>query len=220
LNDSQPGVDRLTLIAIAVVAYALANLVHEGLLALLALRARLGTSTATRYFLWLFMTVNLLQAAGYWLFSGLANIGDWAVVIGGFSPRGAFRVGLAALGASAYWGAILLSLRELATFLAPGASGWRHALPLTVVPYVAGGILYVAAGVLNPVGWRLVLVSAAAAAFGGTSALAWMAQLLRDEARFPRRAPTPSLPRSAAWIAAGTIVALLFVLVLGPGVRF
>ena len=32
------------------------------------------------YFLWLFATVNLLMGAGYFLFSGIADIGDWVDV--------------------------------------------------------------------------------------------------------------------------------------------
>lgn len=263
-------IHRPTLVAIAVVAYALANLVHEGLghggacllaggrplalsaihfeedpgtldavgekwlaaggtianivvggLALAALRAARRASTAWRYFLWLLMTVNLLQAAGYWLFSGLGNVGDWAGVIEGWTPHWAFRLGLAVLGGAAYWGVVILSLRELAPFLGGGAGRWRHAVPLTLVPYLAGGILYVAAGIPNPVGWQLVLISAAAASFGGTSALAWMAQLLRDQAQRPGfDGPATSLPRSVGWLAAGVVVALLFVCVLGPGIRF
>jgi hypothetical protein len=263
-------ISRPTLVAIAVVAYALANLAHEGLghggacllaggsplalsaihfeadpgslapsaqkwvaaggtianlvvgvLALLALHACWRAPTAGRYFLWLFMTVNLLQAAGYWLFSGLGNIGDWAVVIEGSSPHWAFRLGLAFLGGAAYVGFVVFALHELAPFLGSDAERLRRAVALTVIPYLAGGLLYVVAGFPNPVGVLLVLISAAAASFGGTSALAWMAQLLRNETRFPPHAgPEPDLPRSTSWLAAGVVVALLFVLVLGPGVRF
>jgi hypothetical protein len=263
-------IDRPTLVAIAVVAYALANLVHEGLghggacllaggrplalsaihfeedpgtldavgekwlaaggtianvavgvLALVALRAARRAPSAGRYFLWLLMTVNLLQAAGYWLFSGLGNVGDWAGVIEGFSPHWAFRLGLALVGLAAYVGVVVLSLRELAPFLGSGTDRLRRAVTLTVIPYLAGGLLYVAAGLPNPVGWMLVLISAAAASFGGTSALAWMAQLLRNEARFsPQGGEAPSIPRSLPWLAAGVVVTLLFVGVLGPGVRF
>ena len=94
------------------------------------------------------------------------------------------------------------------------------AVPLTVIPYLAGGILYVAAGFLNPVGPRLVLISAAAASFGGTSGLAWMAQLLRNQHRFPPDDGAPlRIPRCGPWLAAGVAVALLFVGVLGPGIR-
>jgi len=268
LSPSKP-IDLATLVAIAVVAYAVANLVHEGLghggaclvaggrplalsaihfeedpgslgataqkwvaaggtianvvvggLALLALRAT-RRATNARYFLWLLATVNLLQAAGYWLFSGLGNVGDWAAVIEGLAPHGAFRLGLALVGGTAYVGVVVLSLRELAPFLGSGAERMRRAVALTLIPYLAGGILYVAAGIPNPVGWRLVLISAAAASFGGTSGLAWMAQLLRNGTRFPPREGEPkALQRSIPWLAAGAVVALVFVLVLGPGIRF
>jgi len=265
-----PDVDRPTLVAIAVAAFALSNVVHEalghggaclltggravalsaihfdgdiaglspaagkwvaaggtlanlalGLVAAAALRTSRGAPGPARFFLWLSMTVNLLQAAGYWLFSGLGRIGDWAVVIDGWTPQWAFRLGLAALGGAAYWAVVLLSLRELSPLLGTGPGRLRRAISLTVVPYLAGGILYVAAGLLNPVGARLVLISAAAASFGGTSGLAWMAQLLRNGRLFPpRHGPALRIARSVPWLVAGGAVTLLFVGVLGPGIRF
>ena len=121
---SDRALDRMTLVAIAIVAYALANVIHEGLghggtcvavggrltalsavhaecaaegrgllanslvtaagtlanllagaTAWLLLRRQEARLTSRRYFLWLFMTLNLLQGTGYWLFSGVANIG-------------------------------------------------------------------------------------------------------------------------------------------------
>lgn len=264
------GLDRPTLVCIALVAYALANVAHEGLghggaclasggraialsavyfecdpsafgphgdkwesaggtlvnlllggSALLALRLRRRSATSTRYFLWLVMTVNLLQGAGYWLFSGLGNVGDWARVIDGWMPHWAWRMGLALAGGGAYWGTIQLSLRELLPFLGQDGERLRRARTLCLAPYVAGGLLYVAAGLLNPVGWALVLISAAAASFGGTSGLAWMSDLLRDQDRFAPSSDAPlRLARSASWIGAGLLIAAAFVLVLGPTVRF
>ena len=138
-----------------------------------------------------------------------------------WTPHAAFRLGLAVVGLAAYVGVVVLSLRELAPFLGSGADRLRRAVILTVTPYLAGGLLYVAAGLPNPVGWKLVLISAAAASFGGTSALAWMAQLLRNETRFPPDpGDAPALPRSVPWLVAGVVVTLLFVFVLGPGIRF
>lgn len=261
--------DSLTLVAIAIVAYALANMVHEGvghagtcvavgarLAALSAIHAecssegqttagRLVTAAGTlanllagavafwllrrshasppsswRYFLWLFMTLNFLQAAGYWLFSGLGNVGDWAQLVAGLEPRWLYRLALAALGGAGYWAAIQLGLRTLNAFVGHGPERLRRARTLTLLPYLVGGLLYVAAGLLNPVSPLLVLISAAAASFGGASALAWMAQLLRSP-RFPPGTGSPLvLERSSAWIAAGAATALVFVALLGPGLRF
>ena len=223
-----------TVIAIALVAFALTNLAHEGLghggmcvamggeprvlnavyfdcgrgdvtdagsrwisaggtltnlafaaLTALLLRARFVRAATGRYFLWLFLTLNLLQAFGYWMFSGLGGIGDWNAVVAGSPNYPLWRIALAVAGTAAYiFVAVQIALRGLLQFLDAGEPGRvARAVRLTVVPYLAGGVLYVTAGLLNPESPMLVLISAAAASFGGASALAWMAQLLRNRER-------------------------------------
>src|SRR5438270_2985892 len=54
-----------------------ANLVAAAI-AILLLRRQRGPARSGWFFLWLGASVNLLAAAGYPLYSGLANIGDWA----------------------------------------------------------------------------------------------------------------------------------------------
>jgi hypothetical protein len=260
--------DRLTLVAIAWLAYTVANVAHEGVghggaclvvggrpvalsavhfegdldrlppsarrweaaggtlvnfacgaLCLLLLRRR-GEPSPARYFLWLLGTLSLLQAFGYWLFSGIGRIGDWAAVWDGVEPAWVWRVGLALAGAAGYWTTIVVSLRLLLPFVGSGPGRGRRALALTVVPYLAGGLLYVAAGALNPHGARLVAISAAAASFGGASALAWMTQLLRDEKAYPPTVgPGLALPALIGWRLAGLLVAAAFVFALGPSIR-
>ena len=84
--------------------------------------------------------------------------------------------------------------------------------------YVAGGLLYVAAGLLNPESPMLVLISAAAASFGGASALAWMTQLLRNRERYPPSSePALGIARSWPWLVAGALTAA--VLHRRPGTR-
>lgn len=196
-------------------AGSLVNLVLAGLSVALLTRARRPRAV---YFLWLFATINALQAAGYWLFSGLGGIGDWAVVVEGWQPAWAWRSLLAVGGGAGYYGFVVASLRRLATFVGPGQGRVALAVRLTVVPYLAGGLLYVGAGLLNPLGILLVLISGAAASLGGTSALAWMAQLLRDPERArPATDPPFELARSFGWIAAGALAAALFIGILGPG---
>jgi hypothetical protein len=179
-----------------------------------------------RYFVWLLMTVNLLQGGGYFLFSGIGNIGDWAEIIRGLQPAWAWRIGLAALGAVTYLIFVRIALRVVLQFLPDaGEPRWRSAKKLMLVPYIAGGVLSCIAGMLNPVGMILVAISAAAASLGGTSGLAWMWKFLRGD-----KIPSPSsvhsgedgvgLPRSIPWIVAATAAGIVFVGVLGPGIRF
>lgn len=191
-----------------------------GFVCWLALRLVNQTHSRLRYFLWLLMTGNLLSAGGYFMFSGIGNFGDWADVIRGFSPAWLWRVGLTLLGVVSYLSAVWLALRELRPFLSE--HDWRRggAKDLTIVPYLAGGVLSTVAGILNPVSWILVPLSAAAASFGGTSGMAWMTQCLGT--RFAPKIPTQpfDLPRSRPWIIAALIAATLFIGVLGRGVRF
>ena len=203
-------------------AGTLTNLAFAALTALL-LRARLVRAATGRYFLWLFLTLNLLQAFGYWMFSGIGGIGDWNAVVADSPNYALWRIALAVAGTAAYmFVAVPIALRRLLPFLTARDPGrMAAAVRLTVVPYIAGGMLYVTAGLLNPESPWLVLISAAAASFGGASALAWMAQLLRNRERYPPAARRPlGIARSWPWLIAGAIVALLFIAVLGPGIRF
>jgi hypothetical protein len=260
--------DRLTIIAISALAYALANLVHEGLghggacillgakptmfnasffsydestasdgvqraiaaagsivnllvgLPLVALlRSRVRLAPRGRYFLWLFCAVNLLTAFGYLLFSGVGGIGDWARVIKGAQPAWLFRLVLAGLGAWLYFViAPRLLMPTLDPFLGrdPGARVAR-ARQLSLIPYLAGAATLVVAGLLNPLGMKIVLISAAAASLGGTSLLAWYPSIPRSPSSFATETPL-GVARSIPWIVAAAVAMIFFVLVLGRGI--
>jgi hypothetical protein len=85
-------------------------------------------------------------------------------------------------------------------------------------PYLAGSVSLVIAGILNPYGMKIVLISAVAAGFGGTSLLAWYFDLPRRATAAASAAPL-AIERSWPWIVAGVIELAIFVVVLGPGVR-
>jgi len=55
------------------------------------------------YFLWLFTTLNLLMGAGYFLFSGVGNIGDWADVASDTVSPFIWRPAMAVLGGALYF---------------------------------------------------------------------------------------------------------------------
>jgi hypothetical protein len=263
---SEDSIDWLTVIAIAALAYTIANVVHEGLghggavlllgarptmfnaiffnydestasttaqrlisaggsianllvgLPLLALLPRIR-STRWRYFLWLFAAVNILTAFGYFLFSGIGGVGDWSRVFAGLAPAWLIRCGLSVIGAVLYFVvAPRLLMPPLDPFLGRDpAMRERRARALSLIPYLAGGAALVAAGLLNPLGWKIVLISAVAASFGGTSLLAWYPAIRREPASGTPETPL-GIPWSSAWTVAAAVVLLLFVFLLGPGI--
>ena len=196
----------------------LANLV-AATVAVGLLRRRRECANAQEFFLWLFATVNLLQAAGYLLYSGVSNIGDWAAVVLGLTPIWFWHGALLFLGACGYWIATRWSMGQLGRRLhGSGAARVAEANRYTLTAYVVGGLLSLLAGLFEPGGALIVLISGVAASLGGTSALAWGPQLLRD----PHLGEPAALPlrvtRDWRWIGAGAITAAVFVFVLGRGV--
>jgi len=262
--DRPEGLHKPTWIAIAGVAYTLANVAHEGLghggacllvhghpqiltslhfgwdeasvgegarrfiaaggtivnlalgvIALLLLRAWKGGAHG-RLFLWLFAMINLFQAAGYWMFSGIGNIGDWAEVVKGWHPAWAWRGGLAVIGGLAYTGVAKVAAEVLRPWI--GAERpLARARSLALGAYFTGGLLYCVSGLFNPEGLVLVLISGAAASFGGTSGLLWFHEFLRGGT--PASDPALALPAHRGWMVAGLVAAALFIGVLGPGIR-
>jgi hypothetical protein len=266
----KPGPDLLTLAALAVVAYALADVVHEGIghggtcllvggrprvlttmqfegdteglpaladrliaaggavanlvagmVALPLLRRGRDRSPATWLFLWIFISVNLMQATGYWLFSGIGGVGDWVEVIRGGTPAWAWRLALAVAGGLSYFLAVRWSMKALAARLEEtGSARVKPAYVYTLTPYLVGGSLYVLAGLLNPAGLLLVAVSAVASSLGGTCGFAWGPQLLHDPDIPSASGPVEPLTRSWGWVALAGVMGLAFVGVLGPGIHF
>jgi hypothetical protein len=186
----------------------LANLIF-GLLSWGAVRA-VKQSAPWRYFFWLLMTFNLFSVGGYFLFSGIGNISDWAALVAGWQPPWAWRVGLAALGIVTYFFVFVpLSLRELRPFLGKDAKiRVRRARQLTVTSYLTAGVIGCVAGALNPVRPLLILISAAAASFGGNSGLAWMWNLLYGPRIPSSEFQMPEIERSRGWIIAAVVLAI------------
>jgi hypothetical protein len=115
-----------------------------------------------------------------------------------------------------------LSLLELRPLIGSDpATRQARAKGLSKLPYFAGGTLACIAGSLNPAGWILVALSAAASTFGGTSGLIWMMEWLRGD-RIPLGSYAEPMPirRSWAWIVSAAALALAFIALLGPGLRF
>jgi len=202
----------------------IANLVFGlGALALYR-KAPRASSQLWRFSVWLFAAVNLMAGTGYFLFSGVGGIGDWAVVIDGLEPSWLWRAILAVGGAALYFATTVYLFNALGPLIGEARpERYRRARGLATVSYIAGGALSLLAGFLNPSGLALVAISGAAASLGGTSGLLWGPQMLRGAPTAVANAPPTdpeAIPRSWPVIALGGAMSILFVVVLGHGIHF
>jgi hypothetical protein len=188
----------------------LANLI-VGSGSLLASR-KLEDRANLRYFFWILAAFNLLSGAGYFMFSGIFGFGDWYEVIQGLPHQFAVRAGMTVLGAGLY----ALVVRLLAVSVHPFVPDRPTYNVVGRLPYYAAGIFSCLAGMLDPLGLKLLLVSTIPAAFGGSSGLIWANELM------PRRAPDQSLVvhRAPAWWIAAVVVGICYIVLLGRGVQF
>lgn len=200
----------------------IATLALGGLAALLYQRTTREDSPVRRYTLWLFAAVNLMQATGYLLYSGLGDLGDWSVVIDGWTPASLWRVGLVAIGLPTYVLVTAWLFRQL-TPLAGEARPRRylHARRLGGIAYVAGAALEVLAGLGKQGGGTLVLLSGVAASLVSTSGLLWGPRTLRGP-RTPSTmavVPVELVERSWTAIILAATCAAAFIVLLGRGLR-
>jgi len=234
----------LTLIAIACCAYAAADLAHETLghggaclasggkillidttfedcsvhsrwidgagpltgiaVALLAWLGALNTQvTNLRVFLVLLFADAMFWNIGYMLKSGMASAGDWHFLIEGLQPANAWHIGLAIAGLALYIIAMRMLVRAWPT--GRGMSSGQFA----VIAYLTAAILSAAAGFLDPRGPHTILSDALPSSLAAVG-LPLVGLRQRTEIGI---APSP------VGIAVGAVSAVIFVAILGPGIR-
>ncbi len=182
------------------------------------LRAMRRPTGPLYYFVWLAMTVNLLQAGGYLMVSPLAGFGDWKEFIRGLAQPLLWRLVLTALGLVISGAALRFAVGTLEPLLGSWLEERRQRSRwLCWLPYgFAGALVFSVAALFNP-GGKVFLLTSAAAHLGGTAWLAWLPAWIR-----PSQSAVPTTPlaigRHHGWIAAGLVAVLVCIFVLGPAV--
>lgn len=170
------------------------------------------------YFLWLVGCINLMDGAGYFLFSGILGLGDWQEVLVGLPHYAALRVGMSIFGAALYFLVVKVIALVLEPFC-PDRTRYRS-LYNTVgrLPYYAACGFYCLAGAFDPLGLQMLFLSTIPAAFGGNSGLMWADSLLpkiSDEGKIPL-----IVTRAPAWWVTAAVLGLGYIVILGRGVHF
>jgi hypothetical protein len=121
------------------------------------------------------------------------------------------------IGVLLYVATVRWAVSLMAKMVSAGEVNRSDLARLTVPAYVAGGILFVAAAVFNPVGPSLILASGAGASLGLTFGLLLVPRMI--EAETEQRTVAQFLPLNWSWIIVAVLVAAVFIGVFGPGVR-
>lgn len=180
------------------------------------LRSAQHASMSTRYFLLITCAFNLFTGTGYFFFSGVTDFGDWAAVISGLHPHWLWRALLVFVGVCSYYAAVLVVGIGLVRYVGIPRDQQRRLRKLTIVPYFSAILLASVAGLLNPLGIQLLWQSALPATAGGQSGLLWLQYYIP-------RGTTPEvtsqqISRNYVWIGVATVLACIYVIVLGRGI--
>ncbi len=188
-----------------------------GFVCWLALRAARNASAQTRFFLLIACAFNLFSGTGYFFFSGVTNFGDWQQVIAGMRPYWLWRTMLIVVGVAAYYGAMRIVGGSLVRYLGVSPSEHPRFRRLTWTPYFAAIAIEVIAGLRNPLGLPLVFESALPATAGAQCALLFLVYYVpRSAVPGPNSQP---ITRSYSWIIISAALAVVFVVVLGRGIK-
>jgi len=196
-------------------AQILAALITFGLLRLI----KRGNAN-TRYFLWLFTTNSLFSVGGYLMIPTLFGFGDWESFVRGLPSPDIWKIGLVLLGVLISLLGLFLGVRYLEPFAGRATTGpearRRRRLKLIFTPYLVSGIVATLASVFNPTSPLLILISGAAASFGGNAFLLFILSFAHKTPATTSEIPlTPT--RDWLWIGLGIVALFVFFFVLGPG---
>ena len=120
------------------------------------------------------------------------------------------------VGASSYYAAVLVVGIGLVRYVGVPRDQQGRLRKLTIVPYFSAVVLASVAGLLNPLGMQLLWQSALPATAGGQSGLLWL-QYYTPRRTEPKRVPE-QVGRNYVWIGLATVVAFIYVVVLGRGI--
>jgi len=193
-----------------------------GLLIWTFLRKSRNLPSPTQYFLWLFMLMNWLNGSGYFMFSGIANVGDMAHVISGWEPAWLWRILMTIVGTLMFVFFVWLALREFGKMIGGEADEqiWR-ANKLGLLSYFTAFVVVLLAGLFNPNGFAsLPVIAGLLAVAGGMSPLVWMMQWFRAKSFVKLDKRPLEIQRSWQLIVASGIVVFVYAFILGRTLYF
>jgi len=186
------------------------------LLAVLGLMLMKRSAPRASFFLALVCAFSLFAGAGYLVFAGLTDFGDWYSLLQGHSSWDPLRIVLLLSGALLWIASLFIVGSWLRRRSGPGSQR-RRVASLTFVAWLSLVVLAAVAAAVNRLGIRFILLSDFPATVFAQIGLLFVPLCI---ARGSSRAQDLSEPitRSWSWIAASAVTTSAFLAVLGRGI--
>lgn len=194
-----------------------------GTLFWLALRQAQAYSAKIKLLFWYFMLANWLSGTGYLMLSGIAGIGDYAVVIDGLQPAWLWRVLMAIVGIGSYMFVVYLSLKVWGRLVGgiEEAEQIGRSVKIGLVLYGASLLVTVGSGLFNPYGFgSFPVVIGIIATAGSAFPLVWMMQWFRAKMFAKQTGIALVVQRDWVLIGVGLVCFVLYTAVLGSTIYF
>jgi hypothetical protein len=196
---------------LVLVAGATANIVlGTALYPLFRFLIHRNANLTLRLFLWLLIALNFFLGFVYLFYSGVFGVADFSMAIVSLPHHALLRVLEVVIGA-------LLCIATVRFFAASFARFSENLWRLSLVPYVSASLIFCAAGLRNPAGFYIMIISVIPSALIGQSILVFVTPL----ARRLRTAPPP--PNAIPFSPTAILIALVFIVIIfltAPGVPF
>lgn len=180
--------------------------VIAGALAWFLCKSQRNWSTAKRLFLVYTMAFNFFWAAGYFIYSGAADTGDWAIALGGPPLSLGGRVALVSAGLGSYFACARIIGRPLRRVTSDVS------LTVTTIPYLAAGIAACVAALFSRVDTSGAIAGAFRETFLGNIVLLLLARKRRDDMA------AAVVTRDDRWLITSVVLFVAFAATLGRGI--
>ena len=210
------------IIRISAVAGPIANIFMGGLSWLVLARIKKATSQ-TKFLLWLFGTINLMTVGANLLFSALTGTGDFGFNRDGLfyytEPASVWRLITIFVGVVFYYFIFRLAQKQFNQIIGgTGVDRYDRAKVLLIGAYASIIILAAFIGIFSPNGFLIFTSSSAASSLFGTSGILVILRFIDNSTNaFAERL---FINQNWWWVMTGFTAALLYALLIAPGVHF
>ncbi len=162
------------------------------------------------------MSFNLFWGTGGLIYSGITNTDDWSYLIAGLQPAWFWRTILVIIGVVLYYSTIRIASAKILLISGDGSERKRK---LILVPYLAAGVSACFAASFDLLGSLFAIKEGALETFVG---FVGFLLILRANDKIESNYDSNHSPvkRDMKWIISVAVLYIIFVVVMGHGMRF